>query len=278
MVMKSQRGEPDGGLAHLHVHVAAVEIDRLDRLEVALERLLAVRAALGDRGEEAALLCLHHRGEIALRDVRVPDELDLPHLDLGLLVDDVDDVDLVVRERLEPVGDLGEVVALLDVLVLDLLDVLLDLGEVEDRVGLHLDGVLQVVLGELLVAGDLRLANGGLLHHAVDEHRAGGIALRLHHHVGEEAELHQGPDVLVDLLAVVRRALLLGDDGLDRVHLDAAVALDPQVLHHRPLHGRGRGRGEREEERGERGGEVSRAEDHGAAESRPRSGKPQTFR
>ena len=117
----------------------------------------------------------------------------------------VADRDLVVGQRLELVGDLGQVVALLDVLLLDLLDVLLHRHQVEDGEGLHLDGVLEVVLGQLVVADDGGLADGGALGDLEDQHGAAGAALDLDHHVGEEAELHEGPDVGLDAAGVVER-------------------------------------------------------------------------
>ena len=219
-------------------------------------------------------------------DVRVPEEADLLHLHLGVLVDDEDHVDLVVRPLLEAVADLGEEVALLDVLLLDLLHVLADGGEVEEGERLQLDRVLQVVLGELVVALDARLAHRGPLGDAVDEDRRVGAALAPRPPRPRSSRASSAARrSFVDARSNRRARPSCARWRADRVHLDAPVPLDADVgdarrvvavarCCARPRAGRGGGE---DDERGEegpgfRGGEAR----HGGAESKPTTRKAQT--
>jgi hypothetical protein len=91
----------------------------------------------------------------------VADEGDLADDGLGGLADDDEDVDLagLILDRLQAVGDLREEEALLDVRLLDLLDVRLDCAQVEDRVELEVEDLVDVVELDLAVALDDDLAD-----------------------------------------------------------------------------------------------------------------------
>ncbi len=219
----------DGRLAELHVDVADVEVHPLEDDLVALEGLLAVGAGAGEEAEEGALGGEHGRLELFGGEGLVADEADLPHGHLGVLVDDEDDVDLVVGQRADGRRDLGEEVALLDVLLLHLLGRLAHRLHVEDLELLDLDGVLEVVLGQLFVALELDLADGGLLVDDDGQRVAGERRRRMRDvelDVAEVAHLPHGEEGVLQLRLVVRVAGLEGEDGLDGVGLHATVALD----------------------------------------------------
>jgi hypothetical protein len=168
------------------------------------------------------------------------------------------------------VRHLGQVVALLDVLLLDLLGVLPQRGVVQDRADLQVDGALEVVLGELLGALVLHLADGGPLGDPEHQGRALLRALGLDDDVGEVAELHQRPEVRVHLVAVERLAGLAADGRLDGVGLHPAVPLHPDRLDARLLGVRllGSRRGCQRQEKRSEGGDLG-GEPHGGAQSSP---------
>src|SRR5262249_15147215 len=144
------------------------------------------------------------------------------------------DVDLGLVGRADLVVDAGQVEALRDVELLDLLGVLLDLRDVEDRIALEVDDLVDLVEPDLVVAGDEDLPDRRLLGEDVGEDEAAaGRGRALDPDVLEEVHLPELLDVLAQLVAVERRA----DDGrqvhADRVVLDLAVAGELDLLHDR---------------------------------------------
>ena len=222
------RRQLDRGLAELHVDVALIEIQALEHDLVALECFLAIRPCAGEEGERPSLLREHGVLQLGVAEGAVADEADLLHRDLRMLVDLEDHVHFVVGKRDGLRRDLREEESLLDVLLLHLLRGLAHCFLVEDLERLHLDGVLEVVLRELLVALQLHFADRGLL---ADHHRE---------HVPGEGGLC-GADVDLDVVEIThpphrqQRALhlflvvgvsdLQRQRGADRVRLHAPVAL-----------------------------------------------------
>ena len=230
---------------------------------VAIEGVLAVGARRGDERQPAALLRAHRRLELGVGDVLVAEELDLPDLDLGVLVDVEVDVDVVLVVALDVGGDLGEVVALLDVEVLDLLDVALDLGRIDDRVLLDVEDLVDLVERDLFRAGDVDLADERLLFDDEDEIDLAAGLLRLDLDVLEVAELPQGAHVVAQLLGAELLARQRLDGDAHGVVLGLVVALELDGADDAPVELRGarraarllgeRGSGERDEDRrGER--------------------------
>jgi hypothetical protein len=125
--------------------------------------------------------------------------------DLGALVDLEPDVDLGLVDRLDLPLDRGQVVALLVVQLRDLVAVLLDLGDVEDRVAIEVDDLVDLVEPEVAGAVDQDLADRRLLLDREGQDRAAARGqLGLDDHVGEVAHLPHRPDVVADLGGVDR--------------------------------------------------------------------------
>ena len=262
------RRQLDRRLAELHVQVAAVVIEPLEDVLVPREGVLAVGARAGEEAPEAALLGEHRALQLVGRDGAVPDEADLLDRDLGVLVDDEHDVDLVVGQGIEAPGDLGEEVALLDVFVLHLLRRLANPLRVEDLELLHLEGVLQVVARELLVALQPDVVDGRLL---ADQHgelvpgpwRSDRRDVQLD--VVEVAHLPDGEQRILQLALVEGIARLHGERRADGVALHAPVA-----LHHDG--GRGLGGGRRRHKRcAQRGGNGHGDQNQGGQHAPPNS-------
>ena len=93
--------------------------------------------------------------ELGVGDVLVADERDAPHRDRLVLGDLELDDDLVVALRLDREVDVGEEVALLGVGVLDLLHAAAHGRDAQDRVRLDLDGLVELVVVDLVVALEL---------------------------------------------------------------------------------------------------------------------------
>ena len=149
--------------ADLDLDVAAVPVVRLQQQQIALEHVLAVGPGLRDDRQDVPLVGQDHLAQLVVGDGVVADEVDPAHLDLRVLVDAEPDVDLRRRVALQLVGDLRHVEALLDVELLDLLDVLLQLGRVEDLLLLDVEDLVDLGQRHLVVAGDVDLVDGRLL-------------------------------------------------------------------------------------------------------------------
>ena len=233
--------ELDGWLAELHVQIAAIVIHALQHVLVAGEGVLAIGARAGEEAPEASLLGDHRRLQLVGGDGAVSHEPDLLHRHLGVLVDDEDDVDLVVGQRIEAPGHLGEEVALLDVFLLHLLRRPAHGFRVEDLELLDLDRLLEIVPRQLLVSLQLDLADGGLL---ADQHREliAGARRRHGRHVQldvvEVPHLPGGEQRVLQLAPVEGVALLEGERGTDCVGLHPPVALDVDLGDDSGLRGR----------------------------------------
>ena len=139
-----------------------VPVVRLDEEQVALEDVLPVGPGGGEQREDVPLLRGDDAAQIVVGHRLVADEVHPPHLDLAVLADVEPDVDRRGAVAFDLVGDLRHVEALFDVGVLDLLDVLLDLGEVEDLVLLDVEDLVDLRQRHLVVAGHVDLVDGRL--------------------------------------------------------------------------------------------------------------------
>ena len=115
----------------LDLHVAAIPVVRLQQDEVALKDVLAIGPGLGHQRQDVALARDDHIAQLLVGNRLVADEVDAADLHLGVLVAPEPDLDLGRTRALQLVVHLGHVEALLDVELLDLLDVLLQFGEVQ---------------------------------------------------------------------------------------------------------------------------------------------------
>ncbi len=146
--------EHDPRGADLHHHVALVVIKGVQEEDVALEGVLAVRAA-GAEAQDRALAGLHLLAQLGVGDAVVADERDAANGDRLVLGDLELDDDLVVALRVDREVDVGEEVPLLGVRVLDLLHAAADGRDAQDRVRLDLDRFLKLVVLDLFVAFEL---------------------------------------------------------------------------------------------------------------------------
>ena len=143
-----------------------------------------------------------HPAQLLVADVLVAGEVDPPDLDLAVLVHAEVHVDLARAVAAELVLDLRHVEAALQVQLADLLDVLLELGQVEDLLLLEIEHLVDLGQADLVVAGDVDLADGRLLLEHEGDHQAalglGGLDL-------DVLEVAQPPDgahvLLQDILA-----------------------------------------------------------------------------
>ncbi len=216
---------------HLHGEVAAVVVERVDHQHVALEGVLAERAARAEV-EEVGLPGDHHVAQLGVGDVVVADEGDAPDGDRIVLLDGELDVHLVLLEREHLVGDLGEEVALLRVLVAELLDAAADGGVAEDGAALELgaERLGEVVLVDLVVAGELDGLDVGPLAHEDAQVDAVVLAGEVDLDVLEVARVPHLADVLGQALGGERpaRAHLLQIAG-DVLRGDAPVAREDHL-------------------------------------------------
>jgi hypothetical protein len=164
---------------------------------------------------------------------RVAQEGDLAHLDLAVLLDLEGDPHLV-RVALDGDGlaaHLGQEEAFFGVELADLVLVGLDAADVQDREGLDVHDLADLLGVELVVAlvADA-LDRGLLLDHEGQDELAVDLA-RVHLDVLEEAQRVDGAQVAADLVKAQRLAFALADVAQDRLGLDAAVALDQDVVH-----------------------------------------------
>ena len=257
--------------ADLHAEIAAVVIHRAQHEDVALEDVLPVRPARPE-GEEAPVAGLHRVAELGVGDVLVADERDAPHRHRLVLGDLELDDDLVLALRLDRVLDVGEEVALLRVGVLDLLHAAAHGRHAEDRVGLELDGLVQLLVVELVVplVGDL-LDVGPL---ADDEPQDDALVVRgeIDLDVLEEAGVPQGVHVPRQVLHLEEVPRLLPQVGEDVLAPHAPVADDLEAADGEALGLLGHGGGEAN--RGLRRGRGLRGMGRGVA----RSGVPRGCR
>jgi|GEM_PF-6554430 len=224
------RRQGNDRLVDADVDEAVVVVGGLDDGQVTLEGLLAVGALAREEGEVAALAGDHHRLERLGRHLLRANEGDLLHHHLGVLVDDEHHVDVgAALDGVEPVGDLRQEVALLDVLLLDLLHRGAHGVHVQDGGGLHVDLFLQIVVAQLVVAAQLHRAHSGALLHPHHVGNALGQPLHQKLNVREVAQAPDGPEIVGRAERIVDRALLRHEDAAHGLGLDAAVALDADL-------------------------------------------------
>ena len=141
---------------------SAVLVVLVDRGDI-VDQAVLVELALDE--ERHGGLGLDLGRELARRERRVADELELLHLDARAL-DDAQDQDARLLEARLVDGHLGEVVASLAVEVLDARDGLLEQEVVAGSARVERDHLAQLLVGDQLVADDLEVAHDRLL----DEH------------------------------------------------------------------------------------------------------------
>jgi hypothetical protein len=146
------RRDLDVGRVDLHVDVAVVEVVARDPQDVDLEGVLAVGAGAGQERDEAALLGDEPRLQDVVGEVRLPTKRICRTSTFAFSTTRRRPPPDVLAHRLDLGADLGQVEALLVVEVFDLLDVLLDLGLVQDGEGLDVHHLLDVVVADLVVA------------------------------------------------------------------------------------------------------------------------------
>jgi len=223
--------EPELRRADLDVRVAAIPVVRADEQQVALERFLAIDARVVQEAQRVLATRRDRSAQLVVGDRVVADELNLADLDLGLLVDVEPHVDLGLVHGLDLVIDRREVEALLDVEIRDLLAVLLHLADVDDRVELEIEHLIDLVEAHLAVARDEDLANGRLLFDRErQDNAAGWCDLGLDIDVGEEAHLPHRAQILAELRGVEQRAGLAEELHADRIVLDLAIAAELHAL------------------------------------------------
>ena len=130
------------------------------------------------------------------------------------------------------VVDIRHVEAALQIEFANLLDVLLDLGQVEDLFLLDVEHFVDLGKPDLLVARHVDLAKGGLLLEHVGHHHATGRVGGLGLHVLEVAHPPDSAHVLLqDVLAQqrARQGVQVDPNGVV-FHLAVATELDPQNL------------------------------------------------
>ncbi len=228
----------------VELEVAAVEIERAQRLQVGGELLLRVLVVLGEPGEPAGSGELHVAQQLALGEVLRADNVDVGDLGDGAFLDVEAQRHAVPLQRRDRGLDHRAVVALARVLALDLL-----LGAVEQRLVVDLglgdagllQAVLQIILGEFLRALDVDPRDRGTLLHVDDEH----VAVALQAHILVEAGRVERLDGLRGFLVVDALAHFHGEVREHRSGFGALDALDTDVLDDERLEGEcGKGRGQ----------------------------------
>ncbi len=208
-------GDPEVGVAVLHVIAA-------DRLLVGGEAIGIVDVGALEPGQEVHRARLHQVAQTVAGDGVVADEADVTNAGLPMFVNREDKIDASIGKLNEPLGDLGFVVAVFLVGVLDAADVGLAERLAVGHAGLRLDLDLELVLGDLAVAleGD-----------AIDDLLAGG------ERHDDAAVFRPGADRGINprRLQVVHAALDRGrvrpaEIGLETGRRDAGVALDHDLL------------------------------------------------
>ena len=226
-------GHLDLGLADLDADVAVVHVETLDLVEVLVEDRLGVEARVvphlcHPRGEGPGL-GLHDLLELPRGERLVAREVDRAKLQL-LALDHLEvHADRALALGLEVVADLGLVVALGLVLGLDPLRVLDQERVVDRRADRDRQLVLDVVGGNLLVAGDADLADHRVLGDDEGDDHARRLVLELDPHVVEEPEPVDAPDVVGQVRLGELLAHLGAEHRLDGVGLDAPVPVDPDL-------------------------------------------------
>ena len=122
----------DLGRIDLHLNIAAIEVERLERFDIARQLGLRILVRLGVPAEPAARVQGQLLAQLLVREGLVADDVDL--LDAGhvALVDGEHDVDAVTLDRRDGGGDLHAVQAMRQVLALELLLRAVDGGLVEN--------------------------------------------------------------------------------------------------------------------------------------------------
>ena len=215
-------------LAHLDPQVARVGVELLDAAQVLDEERLRVGARVVEPGgrerPEAPGPGLEAGAQLAVAELLVADEVDRAQLELPALVDVEVDADRGLAERLDPVADLGEVVALGPVERRDPLAILEEQRIVEGGAGRERQDVADLVAVDRLVARDRDLAHDRVLLDVDDHPPPLGRLLREDPDVPEEAERLHLAHVPRDLGRAVARAGLGAHAREDRVRLDPAIA------------------------------------------------------
>ncbi len=209
------------GVDDAEVGVALAEVVAPDEVEVVGDPVGIVDVGGLDERQEVHLGRGYQPLQRPLAHRVVADEADRDDAGLIALVDLVDHVDRAVGQVDGPVGDLGGPASGAAVDFLDPRQIGLDHRLVEGAPGLRLDLPLQGCLLDLLVA---------LEHHAVDQ-----IVLAHRHHgataAGGDLDIREhaaGEQVAAGLLGRARCGA--GDVGTDGVGIDAAVALNDDLL------------------------------------------------
>ena len=178
---------------------APVVVERAHDGDVALEGVLAEWAA-GAEGQDAGSAGDHDGAELVARDVVVPDERDAAYGDLVVLRDREAHAHFVVLLGNDLGLGFGEEVALLRVHIADLLDASLDRRLGENGVLFDLDGLLQVVVVDLVVAVDFDFRDVRALADREAERHARVRAVEVDLDVVEESGAPELPDVLGERL------------------------------------------------------------------------------
>src|ERR1019366_3442585 len=211
--------------ADLHAQIALVVVEGTEHQDVALEDVLRVRSARPER-EEAAAAGLDLVAKLGVRHVVVADERDAAHGD-RLVLDDLElDDDLVLARAHHVVADVGEEEALLAVGVLDLLHAPAHGGHAQDRVRLDLDGLVELVVLDLVVALERDLFDVRALAHDEPEHDAAVVGGQIDLDVFEEARVPDGVHVAREVRDLEELRRLLAQIGEDVVARYAGVADD----------------------------------------------------
>ena len=206
---------------------AVVVVEGQDAIDVLFE-LLALHGAPQD--EVLALLDHHGLLDVAGRQSRVALDDDPIDGHAAALVDDEGDPHVAVRELLDLGGDLRLEVALFLVVLAELLASPLDVDGVIDAAELEVDLLQQGVGADLLVAGEVDVADERALgDHEHDPHPALEV-LDPHAHVVEESEPEDPAKILAEEGGVEGAAELRLHPTQDHRLLDATVTLDREFF------------------------------------------------
>ena len=191
----------------LHVDVALAIVIGAQVVEIGAEIIVLEEAGLVDEGEQVLLARFHDLAQFLGRQVIVADEIDLGDVGAVAFADDEgDDRAAVLLVGVDLVADLHLVVALAQVVVLDLVGVGGNLLLAEALADLGLDLLLQARLLDLGFAAENDFLHQGLrLHDDVDLH-AVAQRLVLDREVGEEAGRVEIAHVFPDRCGVVGAA------------------------------------------------------------------------
>ena len=239
------RGDRDLDVVPAEVREAAVHVERLEFLQVALERLLRVTVVLLDEREPVAGVQLEAREDLLVGERRIADDVHLADL-RAVSLDDIDrDAHFVVAEVFDVRRDFRAVLAAAVVLLGQRAGHVLEHRAVE-RLALREADVrerfLQVVVLDVLVARELELRDRRPLEHEYDER----VAVLAKLDVLKEAGLEERADrlarpLLIDAVADVYRQIVV-----DRAFGDPLRAFDAEVADDERIESRARREGRRE--------------------------------